>query len=1151
MKKLLALFYFALIAASNLLPISLSKATAAPVNLIANPSVETVDPANSASPQNWLQGGWGTNTSAFSYATTGQDGSRSVRIDTTAYTNGDAKWYFTPVAVTAGTQYTFSDYYESNITTDVMAQFDDGAGNYSYADLGNQAASASAYAQASINFTAPATAKNVTIFHLINNVGWLQTDYVAPTVAVTAPSTGSTVLGTVQLTASATDSSGVASVQFKIDGANLGSPVTTPPYQTSWNTTGFANGNHTITAVALNTNNVSSTSTAVSVTVNNPVAAGTNLVANPSMETANPSNSSLPQGWQTGSWGTNTTSFSYLTNSAHTGTDSVKVQTTAYTTGDAKWYFTPVFVSPSTQYIFSDYYESNVTTDIMAQFDDGNGNLTFQDLGTQAASTSTWKQVSLNFTTPANTKYVTVFHLLSSVGSLQIDDVSLATPTVPTVNITSPANGNSVSGVVQISATATAPAGVSKVQFLLDGVNLGSAVTAAPYQINWDSSGATAGSHSLTAVVTSKDNKTATSTAVVITVGSQAGNLVPNASLEAVNPANSALPAGWQNGGWGTNTTAFSYPTSGAHTGSRSVKVQTTAYTNGDAKWYFTPVAVTAGSPYSFSDYYISNITTDVMAQFDDGNGNYTFQDLGTQAASTTWKQANITFVVPATAKNVTIFHLINAVGSLQIDDVSLSLSTAPIVTITSPEAGTKAEGIVQLTANANASTGITSVQFKLDGTTNIGSAVTTAPYQTNWDTSTVANGTHFITAVATSKDNKTSTSPVVSVTVTNGSNLIPNPSVETVNPTNSKAPQDWTSSSWGTNTTTFSYLTSGAHTGSHAVKVQMTKYTDGDAKWFFNPVSLRQDTQYKFSDYYQSTVATEVDVAFDLSDGTTVYQIIGLPEASSTWANFTTTFSVPSDAVDMTVFHLIHSVGTLTLDDESLQAYTPTGFNRPLVTLTFDDGYDNMYTQALPLLQKYGFNSTQFIITDVINTTGYMTSAQVKSMYQAGQEIASHTVTHDDMLTETPTQYDSELSKSKTQLQQWTGGTITDMAFPNGLYNKAIVTDTKKYYTGARGVEDGLNSKDNFNAYDIKVQNVYSTTSTDEVADWIQQAQDTNTWLVLVYHSVDPDLNNPVDSGIYNITPGQLDAQLSVLKSSGVTVETMAQAIAEVTPQH
>jgi peptidoglycan/xylan/chitin deacetylase (PgdA/CDA1 family) len=178
------------------------------------------------------------------------------------------------------------------------------------------------------------------------------------------------------------------------------------------------------------------------------------------------------------------------------------------------------------------------------------------------------------------------------------------------------------------------------------------------------------------------------------------------------------------------------------------------------------------------------------------------------------------------------------------------------------------------------------------------------------------------------------------------------------------------------------------------------------------------------------------------------------------------------------------------------------------------------------------------------------MTDANVKSLYADGQEIASHTITHDDMTTETAATLKNELSESQSTLAGIIGAPVTDMAYPYGEYNTAVQAETKDYYTGARGVEDGLNSKDNFNAMDLKVQNIYNTTTTAQVADWVAQAQATNTWLIFVYHSVDPDTTSDIDGGIYNVTPTQLTDQLAAIKASGVVVETMKQALAEVTPQ-
>src|SRR5207249_2347140 len=62
-------------------------------------------------------------------------------------------------------------------------------------------------------------------------------DTTPPTVTITSPANGTTVFGTVTVSAMATDNVGVAGVQFKLDGVNLGAEFTTAPYSISWDTT--------------------------------------------------------------------------------------------------------------------------------------------------------------------------------------------------------------------------------------------------------------------------------------------------------------------------------------------------------------------------------------------------------------------------------------------------------------------------------------------------------------------------------------------------------------------------------------------------------------------------------------------------------------------------------------------------------------------------------------------------------------------------------------------------------------------------------------------------------------------------------------------------------------------------------------------------
>ena len=78
-------------------------------------------------------------------------------------------------------------------------------------------------------------------------------DTTPPTVSITSPGNGATVSGTIAVTASASDNVGVAGVQFKLDGANLGTEVTSAPYSVPWDTATATDGSHTLTAVVRDT----------------------------------------------------------------------------------------------------------------------------------------------------------------------------------------------------------------------------------------------------------------------------------------------------------------------------------------------------------------------------------------------------------------------------------------------------------------------------------------------------------------------------------------------------------------------------------------------------------------------------------------------------------------------------------------------------------------------------------------------------------------------------------------------------------------------------------------------------------------------------------------------------------------------------------
>jgi hypothetical protein len=118
----------------------------------------------------------------------------------------------------------------------------------------------------------------------------------------------------------------------------------------------------------------------------------------------------------------------------------------------------------------------------------------------------------------------------NNVGSSSIVSISVTDQTAPTTSITAPAASAFVGGsTVTVSGTAADNVGVANVQFKLDGVSLGSLLTTSPYSVTWNTTTATNGSHSLTAVAKDAAGNTTTSAAVSVTVD----NAAPTVSMTA------------------------------------------------------------------------------------------------------------------------------------------------------------------------------------------------------------------------------------------------------------------------------------------------------------------------------------------------------------------------------------------------------------------------------------------------------------------------------------------------------------------------------------------------------------------------------------------------------------------------------------------
>ncbi len=114
-------------------------------------------------------------------------------------------------------------------------------------------------------------------------------------------------------------------------------------------------------------------------------------------------------------------------------------------------------------------------------------------------------------------------------------------------------------------------------------------------------------------------------------------------------------------------------------------------------------------------------------------------------------------------------------------------------------------------------------------------------------------------------------------------------------------------------------------------------------------------------------------------------------------------------------------------------------------VLITFDDGYLDNYENAYPILRKYGFKATIFVISSFVGKMEhYFTWEQAREMAEHGISIQSHTVDHKSMTDLSDEQLRAELVESRRKIQEEMGSSVDFIAYPTGTYNLHIAQMVK-----------------------------------------------------------------------------------------------------------
>jgi peptidoglycan/xylan/chitin deacetylase (PgdA/CDA1 family) len=186
------------------------------------------------------------------------------------------------------------------------------------------------------------------------------------------------------------------------------------------------------------------------------------------------------------------------------------------------------------------------------------------------------------------------------------------------------------------------------------------------------------------------------------------------------------------------------------------------------------------------------------------------------------------------------------------------------------------------------------------------------------------------------------------------------------------------------------------------------------------------------------------------------MYHVINPPPAGAPFPGLyvsSSEFSAQMQALANAGYHAI--------TQDQMWAYWKRGVTLPAgkpIVVSFDNGYQSQYTNALPVLRRLGWVGDENIqLTGLPPSQGGLSQAQIKGLVTAGWELDTQGISHADLITLNATQLAEQVASARKTIQQRYGVPVNWFCYPSGHYNATVIAAVKSAgYTGSTTVVPG-----------------------------------------------------------------------------------------------
>ncbi|HWZ65243.1 MAG TPA: polysaccharide deacetylase family protein [Patescibacteria group bacterium] len=377
----------------------------------------------------------------------------------------------------------------------------------------------------------------------------------------------------------------------------------------------------------------------------------------------------------------------------------------------------------------------------------------------------------------------------------------------------------------------------------------------------------------------------------------------------------------------------------------------------------------------------------------------------------------------------------------------------------------------------------------------------------------------------------------VIPKSISNSPNLITNGDV--------KSTDGWQSINNGKNQAVFAYSREGDKPYLH---LEVRDFKDGEAKWVYPALPVTAGQNFNVGFEYQSSMPVELAAEYNLQNGKTQFEVIDNLLPAAEWTYNASTFEVPVGAISVTVVPVAHQNGTLNVSMCELKDLTLAGmlhYRRPLVSLSFDDGWKSAYIVGASAMEDYGYRGTFYVNPGALDSGPlFMKQADLRTLLSRGHHIASHGYDHVDMTALDINELTRQLGAARGYLEKRLNLKDLDFATPYGKDDPQVQAVIRQHYRSHRGTETGVNTRQNFDPYNLRVMFVRTDTPLAVIQNQIEEAKATNGWLILTYHRIE----NGDNRSEMITSPAVFKQHLELIKQSGVAVTTVHDALDELT---